>query len=74
MQVFVPPRAQALPAEMVEGWKRSMRFKEGVRVVGRQTLFAAGERADGCVFWGGGWVRCGWLHSLVLLPVNLKVP
>jgi hypothetical protein len=40
--VFVPPRAQSLPPEVVEGWKRSMRFREGVRTVGRQTVFATG--------------------------------
>ncbi|KIY95252.1 hypothetical protein MNEG_12709 [Monoraphidium neglectum] len=44
-QVFVPPRAQSLPAEVVEGWTRSMRFKEGVRAVGRQTVFATGVAA-----------------------------
>ncbi|KAI8473277.1 MAG: hypothetical protein J3K34DRAFT_519120 [Monoraphidium minutum] len=45
VEVFVPPRAQSLPAEVVEGWKRSMRFKEGVRTVGRQTVFATGIAA-----------------------------
>lgn len=39
--VFVPPRAQALPPEVVDGWRRSVRFKQGVRTVGRQTVFAA---------------------------------
>ncbi|GBF91771.1 hypothetical protein Rsub_04075 [Raphidocelis subcapitata] len=44
-EVFVPPRAASLPAEVVEGWRRSMRFKEGVRTVGRQTVFATGVAA-----------------------------
>ena len=44
-EVFVPPRAAALPREVVEGWERSVRFKEGVRTVGRQTAFATGVAA-----------------------------
>lgn len=45
VEVFLPPRAQSLPTDVVDGWKRSMRFKEGVRFVGRQTLLATGVAA-----------------------------
>ena len=54
LEVFVPPRAASLPAEVVEGWARSMRFKEGVRAVGRQTLFATGAAAAAAAAAGGG--------------------
>lgn len=45
LQIFVPPRAATLPPDVVEGWKRSMRFKQGVRVVGRNSLIATGVAA-----------------------------
>eukprot|EP00877_Chromochloris_zofingiensis_P009955 jgi/Chrzof1/5212/Cz15g16160.t1 len=43
--IFVPPRAQNLPPDVVEAWKSSMVFREGVRTVGRQSLFLTGVAA-----------------------------
>jgi hypothetical protein len=44
-EVFEPPRAAALPPAVVEQWKRNVRFREAVRVVGKQTMVAAGVAA-----------------------------
>jgi hypothetical protein len=44
-EVFAPPRAAALPPEVVEQWRRNVRFREAFRTVGRQTVVAAGVAA-----------------------------
>lgn len=40
--VFLPPRAVALPPAVVEAWRRKAELREGMRVVGRNTLFVGG--------------------------------
>uniref|UniRef100_A0A383WP69 Mitochondrial import inner membrane translocase subunit TIM22 n=1 Tax=Tetradesmus obliquus TaxID=3088 RepID=A0A383WP69_TETOB len=44
-QVFLPPRAQALPPEVVEAYKKKAVMREGMRAIGRQTLFVSGVAA-----------------------------
>ncbi len=59
-QVFVPPRAQGLPPEVVDTWRRNMRFKEGVRTVGRQTVFVTGV---GALYFGAEVTMRRWRQS-----------
>ncbi|KAF8060029.1 hypothetical protein HT031_004967 [Scenedesmus sp. PABB004] len=43
--VFLPPRAAALPPAVIEAWRRKAQMREGMRTVGRHTLFVTGVAA-----------------------------
>lgn len=44
-EVFIPPRAQALPPEVVAAWKKKAEMKIAMRTIGRHTLFISGIAA-----------------------------
>eukprot|EP00775_Hariotina_reticulata_P003684 gene3684-3944_t len=44
-QVFLPPRAQALPPEVVKAWQQKALMNEALETVGRQAVFITGVAA-----------------------------
>lgn len=44
-EVFIPPRAQALPPEVVAAWKKKAELKIAMGTIGRQSLFITGVAA-----------------------------
>jgi hypothetical protein len=44
-QVFLPPRAQALPPEVIKAWQQKALMNDALETVGRQTLFFTGVAA-----------------------------
>lgn len=44
-EVFIPPRAQALPPEVVAAWKKKAEMKIAMSTIGRQSLFVTSVAA-----------------------------
>eukprot|EP00878_Enallax_costatus_P037335 GHUV01042159.1.p1 GENE.GHUV01042159.1~~GHUV01042159.1.p1 ORF type:complete len:153 (+),score=51.81 GHUV01042159.1:286-744(+) len=44
-EVFIPPRAQALPPEVIAAWKKKAEMKIAMSTIGRQSLLITGIAA-----------------------------